>query len=132
MVLFSPRFLAPLWTLLIIVGLSLPGSRLPDSSLLEYDKLIHGGLFFILTVLWLAAASRGRVDAGVAILVVILAFSVLSELYQAWLPFGRHADFLDSAADAFGALAGFATWFLVRQRLEAWSERSRKPSIQKR
>jgi len=132
MVLFSPRFLALLWTLLIIVGLSLPGSRLPDSSMLEYDKLVHGVLFFVLTVLWLAAASRGRLDAGLAILVVILAFSVLSELYQGWLPFGRHADFLDSAADAFGALAGFATWFLMRHHLEVWSERSRKISVEKR
>ena len=99
---------------------------------MEYDKLAHGGLFFVLTILWLAAASRSRLGSGVAILTVILAFSVLSELYQAWLPFGRHADFMDSAADAFGAVAGFSVWLFARTHLEKWSERSRKNPVEKR
>ena len=49
MALLSPRILASLWTLLIFVALSLPGSSLPDASLLEYDKAAHFVLFFILT-----------------------------------------------------------------------------------
>lgn len=132
MVLFSPRVLAPLWTILIFIGLSLPGSRLPDSSVLEFDKLIHFGLFFVLTLLWLAAISRGRIGPGLAVLTIILAFSVLSELYQAWLPFGRTADFLDSAADALGAVTGFLLWLPLRHHLLTWSERSRHQSVEKR
>lgn len=132
MILTSPRFLAPLWTLLIVVGLTLPGSRLPDSSLLEFDKLIHGGLFLVLTILWLAALSRASFGPAFAVLTIILAFSVLSELYQGWLPFGRHADFLDSAADAVGAVLGFLVWVPLRQRLERWAERGRRESVQKR
>lgn len=132
MLLTSPRLLAPLWTLLIIVGLTLPGSQLPGSSLLAYDKLIHGALFFVLTLLWLAALSRAQWGPAIAVFTVVLAFSVLSELYQGWLPFGRHADFLDSAADAMGALIGFVIWIPLRYRLESWAERGRKESVQKR
>ncbi|MDE2995592.1 MAG: VanZ family protein [Bacteroidota bacterium] len=132
MLLTSPRLLAPLWTLAILVGLTLPGSQLPDSFLLEYDKIIHGLLFFVLTLLWLAAFSRAKWGSALAVFTVILAFSVLSELYQAWLPFGRHADFLDSAADAFGALIGLGVWIPLRHHLESWAERGRKASVQKR
>ncbi len=130
MFLTSPRFLAVLWTMLIMVGLTLPGSQLPQSSLLEFDKLIHGGLFLVLTLLWLVAISKGEVGPGVAVLTIILAFSVLSELYQGWLPFGRHADFLDSAADAAGAVIGFVVWLPLRDRLNRWSERGRGRSVE--
>lgn len=132
MILTSPRLLAPLWTLLIIIGLTLPGSQLPESSLLEYDKLIHGVLFFVLTILWLAAVSKAQWGPAVTVFSLILAFSVFSELYQEWLPFGRHADYLDSVADAFGAFLGLLFWLPLRYRLESWAERSRNRPDQKR
>lgn len=132
MSLFSPRVLAPLWSILILIGLSLPGSSLPDSSLLEFDKVIHFILFFVLTILWLSAISHGKVGPGLAVLTFMLAFSVLSELYQEWLPFGRTADLMDSAADAFGAMSGFLLWLPLRHHLLSWSERSRTQSVQKR
>jgi VanZ family protein len=132
MLLTSPRLLAPAWTLLIIVGLTLPGSQIPDSPLLQLDKLVHGVLFFVLTVLWLSALSEAEWGPAIAVFTVILAFSVITELYQGWLPFGRHADFLDAAADAIGALIGLGIWIPLRHRLESWAQRGRKVSVQKR
>jgi VanZ family protein len=132
MVFFSPRLLAPLWTLLILVALSLPGGRLPDASLLEYDKAVHFIMFFVLTILWLAALYRGAMGRAWGILLVILAFSVLSELYQSWLPFNRSADVVDAAADAAGALTGFLLWLASRDYLRAWSERKRTASVENR
>ena len=131
MSLTSPRTLAILWSGLILVGLTVPGSSLPSARLFEFDKLIHGGLFLVLTLLWLAATSRGHSGKGIGVLTVVLAFSVLSELYQGWLPFDRTPDFLDSAADATGAVIGFLIWLPLRHRLDRWSERSRKASVQK-
>ncbi|MDA0874280.1 MAG: VanZ family protein [Bacteroidetes bacterium] len=125
MSLLSPRVLALVWTLCIVVGLTLPGSALPSARLFEFDKLIHAGLFLVLALLWLSAFSRGRVDKGLAILAIILAFSVFTELYQGWLPFGRRADMLDAAADSVGATIGFIVWLPLRRRLETWAERSR-------
>ena len=128
---FSPRVLALTWTVCIVVGLTLPGSAMPSTRLWEFDKLIHAGLFFVLTLLWLSALTRGRLDREVAVLAVILAFSVLTELYQGMLPFGRQADMLDAAADSAGAVAGFALWFPARKLMDRWSERTRHPSVQK-
>jgi VanZ family protein len=128
---FSPRVLALVWTACIVVGLTLPGTALPSTNLWEFDKLIHAGLFFVLTLLWLSALTRGRLDRGMAVLAVILAFSVLTELYQGMLPFGRQADMLDAAADSAGAVVGFALWFPARKLMDRWSERTRHPSVQK-
>lgn len=129
--LFSPRLLALIWTACIVVGLTLPGSAMPSNRLWEFDKIIHAGLFFVLTLLWLSALTRGRLDRGLAVLAVILAFSVLTELYQGMLPFGRQADMLDAAADSVGAAIGFVLWVPLRQGMDRWSERTRRPSVQK-
>ncbi|MDE2996326.1 MAG: VanZ family protein [Bacteroidota bacterium] len=127
--LFSPRTLATLWSVLIAIGLTLPGSALPGASLFEYDKLVHGALFLVLALLWLAAGSRGRLDRGLGIFAIILAFSVITELYQGMLPFDRHPDMYDSAADAIGAVIGFGLWLPLRARLDRWSERSRRAPV---
>lgn len=108
----SRRFFwfALVWTLLIVIGLTLPGHSLPSGSLLEYDKAIHLGLFFVLTVLWLEALANGRVHRALIILGSIIAFSFLSEVYQQLLPFDRTADLFDAVADSIGATLGLVAW----------------------
>lgn len=127
----TPRLLAPLWTMLILVALSLPGSSLPNASLLVYDKAAHFILFFVLTLLWLAATYRGSMGRAWGVLALILVFSGVSEVYQSWLPFERSADVIDAAADAVGALAGFLLWLPFRTPLRAWSERKADSSVEK-
>ena len=129
--LFSPRVLAVLWTTFILVGLTLPGSTFPQSRLLEFDKLVHLVLFMVLALLWLPALSRGRFDRGLAILSMLVAFSILTEIYQGLLPFGRQADMLDAAADAVGALVGFVVWLIARRPLSNWEERTRRETVEK-
>jgi len=117
--------------MLILVALSLPGKSLPDTSLLNYDKAAHFILFFVLTLLWLAATYRGSMGRAWSVLALILAFSGVSEVYQSWLPFERSADVVDAAADAVGALAGFLLWFPFRIPLRRWSERKAVTSVEK-
>ncbi len=112
--LFRPIVLASGWTVLIIVSLSIPGSNLPSSSLLEFDKLIHFTLFFVLTGLWLAARSEARIDRGLVILGLILLFAIGSEYYQELMPIGRTAELRDALADSVGALLAFITWIVAR------------------
>ena len=66
-----------------------------------------------------------------AILSMLVAFSVLTEIYQGILPFGRQADMLDAAADAMGALVGFVVWLIARRPLSIWEERTRKETVEK-
>jgi len=102
-----------------MVALSIPGRSLPQASVvMEFDKVVHAGLFAVLTGLWLLALSGGSIQKGLAILAVIIAFGIGTEFYQEWMPIGRTADFMDSAADAVGALIGFLAWFILKSRLE--------------
>ena len=104
--------LAAAWTLLIMALLSIPGSSLPSTKLLEFDKLAHAGLFFILGFLWLFALADGKLMRALLVLGVILAFSFASEWYQQLLPFERTADLMDAVADSVGALLSFVFWAL--------------------
>ncbi len=100
------------WTAFIVIGLTIPGKSYPDSSLLDFDKAIHAGLFFILSLLWLFALAHDRLTRALTITAIVVVFSFATEWYQEMLPFGRTGDVLDAVADTAGALAGFAAWAL--------------------
>jgi len=122
--LFSPFRLAVLWTLLIMVALTIPGGSIPDSNILQLDKLIHASLFLVLTLLWLVALSQGSLMRGIVILATIVVYAVLTEVYQEVMPIGRSADMLDSLADAAGAIIAFLLWIAPRKAMERWRQHS--------
>ena len=83
-------------------GVALPPGR-------NVDKLLHAGAYGVLS--WLAAwaLTRGRLRAAtwralLAAWLISAAYGATDELHQFFVP-GRHADLLDLAADALGALA---------------------------
>jgi len=122
--LLPPFRLAVGWTLLIMVALGIPGKSIPDSHIFQLDKLIHAGLFLVLTLLWLAALSEGHIGRGLTILAAMIVFAIFTEFYQQIMPIGRSADLLDSVADAIGSIVAFLIWLDARTRLERWRQRS--------
>jgi VanZ family protein len=107
------RTLAILWTLGIIVACSLPGRSLPQSSLFEFDKLIHAGLFFGFGLLWMQALRSPPRTRRWRVLLAGLFFAVMTEVYQGVLPFDRYPDPLDALANGVGlvlALLMHAVW----------------------
>ena len=88
------------WTAVILLLSLVPGDELPPAGWLaripHFDKIVHCGFYLIetgLLVLWFRP------------------FSGVIELVQSVC--GRSADWLDWAANAFGAMAGVpaALWF---------------------
>ncbi|MFO0583586.1 MAG: VanZ family protein [Anaeromyxobacter sp.] len=76
--------------------------------LLEHDKVIHAGLFGLLAfLLRLALAARAGTArrAWLAAWGLAVAWGVLDELHQSFIP-GRDADVKDALADAAGAALG--------------------------
>ncbi len=115
-VLFSKRTALAIaigWTSLIVVLLSLPGSSLPDTTLWDYDKLGHGGIFFVLVLVWLNALSAFSVRTIILVVICGLTLAPLSEWYQSALPTGRTADVFDSVADAVGIALGAIVWVII-------------------
>lgn len=83
------RWTAPaLWAVVILIGTSWPSISVgPDVSGL--DKLVHFGMYAVLTVLVLGVLLLGAVD----------------EWHQAFIP-GRSTSLADWFADSLGAVAG--------------------------
>lgn len=105
-------WLAGLWTLVLWVGCSIPGSEIPEVRLLAADKLAHVFLFAVFAVLW-ARAAPGR---WVAIAGGGLGFGVFTEVWQHLLPIGRTGDPFDVVADAVGLAVGLgAVWGAARR-----------------
>ena len=100
---------ALLWTFVIFILLSVPGSSIPHVSVPHADKLVHISMFFIHAFLvWIAislprerwfATALGRKLCSAAIAVCYGAFG---EYYQRFIP-SRSADVMDAVANALGA-----------------------------
>jgi VanZ family protein len=108
------RWLAPAWTLGILVGCVLPGDGIPHFKwTIGVDKIAHAGLFFGFGVLWMLAARppAGR-DAptfrtrALAVTAAGTAYGAATEFVQYVLSVYdvvyRLADPLDFAADLVG------------------------------
>lgn len=103
------------WTLGILIACTIPGSSLPSEGwdLFEYDKLAHFSLFAGFGWLWMHALS-GRPGRSLAIVLGTgTAYGILTEFYQAILPWERMPDPLDAIANVTGlvvALLIFHFW----------------------
>lgn len=101
------RFLAILWSIVIIVLCSLPGKDLPQVNILNFDKVAHFGVMFIWAILWLwdkPSRNIWFVALGGGI------FGTAIEFYQDMLPWERSFDWFDALADFVGACCGVAAW----------------------
>ncbi|PIQ62278.1 MAG: hypothetical protein COV99_06715 [Bacteroidetes bacterium CG12_big_fil_rev_8_21_14_0_65_60_17] len=111
----GPLWPAVLWSIIVVVLLSVPTGTLQSSDYLEWDKVVHFGLFFVMTWLWLVAAGhRGR-GMSLLILAAAIAFAFASEWYQHLLPV-RSMDVHDAVADSAGSVAAWTLWAYLMWR----------------
>jgi len=110
------------WTALVTVLLlmPLPAGFLPSPGRLAGglapDVLVHLALFAALSRAWLGGARSERPALALAGVAAMTAFGGLLELLQPAV--GRSAEGSDLAADAAGALAGWAwAWRSARRAL---------------
>ncbi|HSV02678.1 MAG TPA: VanZ family protein [Phenylobacterium sp.] len=86
-----------------------PSPALPQIEL--WDKAEHA-------IAWLVLAASGLIlfpRRPLRIAVFALAFGVLVELLQGWLPYGRDCDWKDLLADGFGVAVALLAGAAVRR-----------------
>ncbi|MBN1138713.1 MAG: VanZ family protein [Anaerolineae bacterium] len=92
---------------------------LPHPSIGWLDWLLssaaHLLLFAVLAILWARALGRNRRSWLVALALTFL-YALSDELHQSFVP-GRHADPLDLASDALGAVLGLGGWAWLKRRI---------------
>ena len=108
------RFLAILWTLLILVACFTPAKEFPKVDIPLVDKWTHLILFGAFTFLWLCARPVRTVSWLVSLFLISVAFGAAIELLQGLLTFlGRSMEFMDAVADAIGGALGIGLFCLM-------------------
>ena len=105
------RWLAIIWTIIVFIGCSWPGSGMPDMSH-GRDKWMHLAGFAPFGLLWSLAGRR-----TLWVMAAGFIFGLLIEVYQGLMPIDRSFDLFDALADTVGTGLGIAA-FWVGQRLK--------------
>lgn len=109
---FTP---AVIWLIITIVLLTLPANDLPHSGLFDlpyFDKIIHSGMFFLLTFFFCYPFSKFPARQPVVsaifnkIALYIVLYGILMEIVQKFCTIGRTFDITDILFDALGAFTG--------------------------
>lgn len=105
------------WFFLSLIAISIPGYDLPKVGSwfeqISFDKLIHTGLFGMLSVLFMYPVAKSALHRNdkinwyikVALATIIWGFT--TEVIQKYLIPGRSFDMVDCLADALGGVGAF-------------------------
>lgn len=110
------------WTLLMITVSSIPGKKLPEVHLFQWDKLAHSFEFFIFTLLfarYLYFAKHFSIKQSLSYCLSIgIVYAVLDEVHQLFIP-NRCCTWQDFLADSLGIVVGciVAGYYLKRKVL---------------
>ena len=103
-----------LWAAFILVLCLMPGRDLPTVNILEFDKLVHIGVYIVLSLLtyygwrkqdaypWFKRATFLK------ILVLLSIYGFAVEVMQELFTADRHFDIFDALANSTGAVLGTA------------------------
>ncbi|MFD2201551.1 VanZ family protein [Shivajiella indica] len=109
---------AVLWLVIVTVAVLTPGNSLPKVPLFPFaDKLIHFGLFALLTFLWVRVGTLTQErklkwkNLSTKLLVFTILFPIFIEYLQMFVP-NRSFEFEDILANLIGGVIGF-TGFII-------------------
>lgn len=105
------RWLAILWSIIMLIGCLTPHKDIPDQLATWNDKLLHVLIFAPFTLLWALAGFP-----LVRVLIAGVLFGALIEVLQYILPINRSADWIDLLADSIGAVVGIGLARLIPQK----------------
>lgn len=114
---FAPIF----WAALIFWNSSRSNIHLPNYFFQNFDKVIHGGIYFILGYLVTRALSRGHfenltvIKVGLSILLATL-YGLSDEFHQLFVP-GRSMDYFDFLADVVGIIIAQVVIYFYYQKV---------------
>ncbi|TAL61311.1 MAG: VanZ family protein, partial [Bacteroidetes bacterium] len=101
-----------LWASLILLLCLMPGKDLPSITLFEFDKIVHFGIYMILSLLMYYGWKKQNAFLSLhektvlKILILTFAYGFAVEVIQELFTADRHFDILDALANSAGAVAG--------------------------
>ena len=114
-----------LWGLLVTLLSLIPGKTLPDfswSSLYGIDKIAHWGFYAVWAALWtLLASAPKKVQKPFYVVILLILYSLLLEILQGVLFWGRYFEWADFLANSVGALTGFVAMDFLIKKKQLWN-----------
>ncbi|HTO15327.1 MAG TPA: VanZ family protein [Edaphocola sp.] len=103
-----------MWAVIILAACLIPSKDVPSLSIFQYDKLVHFGIFGLLSFLMLLYLKNPRlVPQGLWVWIICTVYGYFIELLQgSGITEGRSYDGFDELADSFGAGLGVLIFFL--------------------
>jgi glycopeptide antibiotics resistance protein len=117
---------AMLWALLVLILCGIPGRDIPHISfleLLEFDKFVHAGIFFVLFSLtargFLLQTSRPLLQRSykLSAFILCITYGGALEVMQEMVFQGRSADIYDFIANSFGCMMGIAAYSWTEKQI---------------
>lgn len=100
-----------LWTVIMMILSTIPGSGIPEISLIQWDKIAHFTEFVVFSFLlgrFLYFRKNVNLKKSLILIVLIaISYSILDELHQLFVPF-RDCSAKDLLADILGVFTGMA------------------------
>ena len=103
---------ALVWAIVIFIAIAMPSRDIPRIHFwtfgIEFDKFIHGSLFFVqASLIWFGLVNARalplvKTHPVITAILVSMTYGALTELYQLMTP-DRSSDVLDFLADSIGA-----------------------------
>lgn len=103
---------AILWLLVILVLSGYPGHKVPESPFWQFDKLVHTGIYMVLSGLLLFAYSKQyqepqkRYSLAVKVILFAIFYGGFMEILQHYIFINRSGNWFDFSANTLGAILG--------------------------
>jgi len=119
LVFLKKYWLSIIWSIIIIIFCSLPNSNIPRNRIISiphFDKIIHFGIYFILSLLILYE-TKIKIGKKKTVFIFTSIFSfvlgLLIEIEQHYLINSRTGDLYDLIADVLGTITGIIFFVLL-------------------
>lgn len=99
------KYLYLLWAIAIAIGSFMPAKKLPKVAILEFDKIVHILMYFMLTFFLAKAQIFNNKNLTTTCLAVTIFYGIFIEIIQGTVPFiNRSFDIFDIIANTTGAI----------------------------
>jgi len=110
------KIAASLWTILVIVASSVPGSNTPRVSILgleHLDKVVHWIMYGGVVLLWSIALSKAKAREIAFVFVASICLGVSMEILQNNVFVERSFEILDIIANIMGSISGLVLYYKI-------------------
>lgn len=116
-----------LWATIVFIISSFPGNkvdRVPFLDIPHIDKVIHAGMYFILSFSFLFEINKNsfyqslKLRLSVIVIILAVSYGIILEILQSFLFVNRSGDFYDFLANSIGCIMALFSFRYLNKRLQ--------------